>query len=515
MGNNNSSGSFAGVITNNIALTKTGTGTLLLSGVNTYTGQTTVSGGTLALANVGAAGTGTIGNSAIVVNSGAMLLTTTADVTGYGSTFALTISGGTLLKGPGNFQESLGRPITLAAGTIATSDTGSSAFNDYYNLDGLTISTSANSGTSYILAAPGGGGQIKLRLNGGNYPTFNAAAGSTLAVSANLANGDATDNLNINTSGTGLVVLSGSNTYVGATNINGGLVQFATAAALPSGGTVNINTGGGLLASGPYTTVSGWLGSNRIGGTSAGYLALTATGTDAEPLNMTGYPNLSLGTTGSVTLTGPYAQGGSACNLGGGGGTLIFTPAIPSGSALVIQPGTVILTNTADGTFGSLASVGTGAFNLVVATAGYPPAGGGTPLTLTIGGNNASTTFAGAISDQSATNPTAVASLVKTGTGTLALDRRKHLRGLDHGQSGHPRRGLQSQQRRRHAGAHLNRHRQQWRHAAGRRHECPRAGQSPGPRRRQRRRFADDDQQRHQQHRPAHAQRRHAGQYFQ
>jgi autotransporter-associated beta strand protein len=54
---------------------------------------------------------------------------------------------------------------------------------------------------------------------------LNAAAGSTLAVSANLGHWDTTDNLNVNTAGSGFVVLSGSNTYSGVTNINGGLLQ--------------------------------------------------------------------------------------------------------------------------------------------------------------------------------------------------------------------------------------------------------------------------------------------------
>ena len=41
--------------------------------------------------------------------------------------------------------------------------------------------------------------------------------------------------------------------------------------------------------------------------------------------------------------------------------------------------------------------------------------------TLTVGGNNASTSFYGTISDLSATNAAAVGSLIKTGTGTFTL----------------------------------------------------------------------------------------------
>ncbi|MBC8107801.1 MAG: autotransporter-associated beta strand repeat-containing protein, partial [Anaerolineae bacterium] len=59
--------SFAGTIRNDtgqIALTKTGAGNQILSGANTYTGGTTVNGGTLTLTNVLAVGTGTLGVNA-------------------------------------------------------------------------------------------------------------------------------------------------------------------------------------------------------------------------------------------------------------------------------------------------------------------------------------------------------------------------------------------------------------------------------------------------------------------
>jgi autotransporter-associated beta strand protein len=54
VGNNNSDGSFPGSIGGAVSLTKVGDGTLTLSGVNSYGGGTTVSGGTLELTNAAA-----------------------------------------------------------------------------------------------------------------------------------------------------------------------------------------------------------------------------------------------------------------------------------------------------------------------------------------------------------------------------------------------------------------------------------------------------------------------------
>jgi len=68
-------------------LEKIGAGTLVLSGVNTYSGPTTVTGGMLVV-------TGSIANSAVTVNNGALL-------TGTGTVGATTVlSGGTFAPGP-------------------------------------------------------------------------------------------------------------------------------------------------------------------------------------------------------------------------------------------------------------------------------------------------------------------------------------------------------------------------------------------------------------------------------
>jgi fibronectin-binding autotransporter adhesin len=62
----------------------------------------------------------------------------------------------------------------------------------------------------------------------------------------------------------------------------------------------------------------------------------------------------------------------------------------------------------------SLSSSGAGTSSVVLG-------GTTTPTTLTVGGNNASTTFAGVISDKTGTNAAAIGSLTKTGNGTLTL----------------------------------------------------------------------------------------------
>ena len=373
------------------------------------TGLVTVNGGTLSLDGNGG-GSGPIGGSAITVNAGGTLRLDVGDASGYTSSQPLTLSGGTLLKGVGNFHDTLERPTILAGGTITTADNGNSASGGWINLFGTSISTSAST-TSYI--TPGGEGNysIQLRLNSSNYPKFTLGSNSTLLISANVGNYDSSDPLNVTGSaGTGLMVLSGTkDSYSGGTNISGGLLQFASTASVPTTGQITINPNGGLLVSGAYSTVAGWIGAAKINTASTGAIVLTATGTDSEAVNMTGYAGLSLGTTGTLTYSGSYTAVGSTYNLGGGGGTLIYTPAIPSNSNLNLQVGTVVLTNIANSTIAALSGTGTGATSLVVAMAA-----GGTQPTLTIGTVNSS--FSGSVSDQSGLLQFAGAASIPAGT---------------------------------------------------------------------------------------------------
>jgi autotransporter-associated beta strand protein len=98
-------------------INSSGTGTLTLGGANTYTGNTTISAGTLALS-----GSGSLATPKIIIASGAKF-----DVSGLTSTFALG-SGQTLtnISGTGN----LAGNVNLASGALALSYTnGTPALN--------------------------------------------------------------------------------------------------------------------------------------------------------------------------------------------------------------------------------------------------------------------------------------------------------------------------------------------------------------------------------------------------
>lgn len=142
LGGNNASTTFSGVLAGKGQLIKTGTGTLTLSGINTFTGTTTVSGGGL---NV----LGTL-LASVTAESGARL-------GGTGTYGAISVGAGAVLA-PGN---SIGAVttggLTLDAGSIYEIE-----LNDGGNTAGVHNDTTHVTGTASIAAG------AKIRVIAGN-----------------------------------------------------------------------------------------------------------------------------------------------------------------------------------------------------------------------------------------------------------------------------------------------------------------------------------------------------------
>ena len=146
----------------------------------------------------------------------------------------------------------------------------------------------------------------------------------------------------------GRVVLWNMSNYSGGTTINGGTLTFNTTSSLPGTGSITINSGGTLVATGAKSSFMSWLGSNRISTSSTGTLALPA-GTysgSGNAITMGNYSSLSIGAVGSVNLSAPLTPAGNAYRLGGGPGTLTVSTVLSGTERQLITNGNVVLTGT-------------------------------------------------------------------------------------------------------------------------------------------------------------------------
>ncbi|MCR2691285.1 autotransporter-associated beta strand repeat-containing protein [Salmonella enterica] len=362
----NTGGDFDNAISGSGQVVKSGDETLTLSGTNSYTDGTLISGGTLVATNLEALGTGDVTNNAVLeLNTGGDFINNiggTGRVEKSGDeTLTLsgsnTYTGGTLISGG-----------TLVATNVEALGTGDVTDNAVLEL---------NTGGDFINNIGGTGrveksGDDTLTLSGSNsYTGGTLISGGTL-VATNvdaLGSGDVTNNavLELNTGGTfdnaisgsGQVVksgdetltLSGSNTYTGGTLISGGTLVASNVEALGTGdvtdnATLEMNTGGDFI--------------NNIGGTGR------VEKSGDETLTLSGSNTYTGGTTindGTLIATSVDALGSgdvtdnAVLELNTGGD---FDNAI-SGSGQVVKSGdeTLTLSGTNSYTDGTLISGGT------------------------------------------------------------------------------------------------------------------------------------------------------------
>ena len=154
-------------------LTKLGAGILTLTGLNAYSGTTTISSGTLRIGATGTLGGGSVTNNSVLEFNRSNAMTVTNAISGTGTIYQT--GAGTTTLDPGAGSQSIralsanGGNLELASGTFAT--TGVDSFNAAYNvgagarggtltIDGATLNVGAGKALK-VGAAANGNLQIK------------------------------------------------------------------------------------------------------------------------------------------------------------------------------------------------------------------------------------------------------------------------------------------------------------------------------------------------------------------
>ncbi|EBY3145019.1 autotransporter outer membrane beta-barrel domain-containing protein [Salmonella enterica subsp. enterica serovar Morehead] len=260
----NTGGDFDNAISGSGQVVKSGDKTLTLSGANSYTGGTTISGGTLVATNVEALGSGDVTDNAVLeLNTGGTfdnVISGSGQVVKSGDEM-LTLSGANSYTGGTSISGG-----TLVASNVEALGTGDVTDNATLELNTGGTFDNAISGSGQVVKS----GDKTLTLSGSNTYTGGTTINDGTLIASNveaLGTGDITDNavLELNTggdfdnaiSGSGQVVksgddtltLSGSNTYTGGTTINDGTLVATSVDALGTGdvtndATLELNTGG-------------------------------------------------------------------------------------------------------------------------------------------------------------------------------------------------------------------------------------------------------------------------------
>ena len=332
-------------------LTKTGAGTLVLSGTNTYSGSTTISDGKLTL-NFGLISSNVLNSSSSLVLGGGALELSSSPLLGLNSqTFASTsLSAGTASQVIMT-QNGLGT-LGLTLGTITR---GAQSTVDF---SGTGVSSSPASGLSAAMVRSSDG-QAYATVNGGAdwagkgaLSTAIVAFGSVGSYTNSTAGGF-TGNSNIDIA-SGINTTVSSNTSVTTLRFN---INQARTVTINSG--INLTVTGGILVTNNSNAAGGstFTGGNLRAGSTAMELVVHNYGSDGLTIGSAivdstgGASSLTLAGAGVTKLTGANTFTGPTSVQGG---TLEVTSSATFGSVTTVNDGAAL---AGDGTYGSQVTV--------------------------------------------------------------------------------------------------------------------------------------------------------------
>lgn len=427
-GSNTQMATQSGVISGIGPVTKTGDGTLVLTADNIYSGGTTVSAGTLQFGNAGTTGSiqgnitnnsnldffhsgavtfaGNIDGTGTLRKSGTNTLTLTGTNTYAGLT---TIAGGSLVVGNGSTSGSLTGNVNISNSSSTLVFNRSDAASFAGNITGSGKLTKDGEGTLTLTGTHTYAGVTTIS---GGALQFSGDGSTTGSLPGNVTNNGSlilnwSDDVfymsiisgtgSVTKDGAGLLGLYGFNTYSGSTTVSAGTLSLNQPGILSATARLSIASGASVTFNNGAQSIGSLEGAGEL---ALGTDNLTVGGDDTSSSYsgvLSGSGSLTKTGEGTLSLSGANTHSG-ATTVSAGTLSLGADNVLPNSAALTVASGATVNFNDHSDTIGSL----TGAGDVALGSG-----------TLTLGGNNASTTYGGELSG--------TGSVIKTGTGTWTL----------------------------------------------------------------------------------------------
>ncbi len=389
-------------------LTKTGAGALVLAGTQDNVGLgAIVDSGTLVLAKTSGANVHAIGGAGFTLAGGVVQLGGTGGQQIYSNSVDITVNSGTF---DFNGTSAMMGGLTGTGGTILNNGGGASTITFGFNNDSPTYSgtiTDHSTGTGTMAVVKAGTGTETLSGNnsysgGTTIDSGTIQAGSSTALGSggltmnggtlnmnaySLSIGDLSGNsgaiqdsgygavtltvgsdntsttygglllytypdyaLSLTKVGTGVLTLTGSNTYTGVTTINAGALNIQNANALsPNSSHATVNSGGALQLQGGISFAAVPLTLNGTGLSNGGALEnVSGNNTYSGGITLGSATRIN-SDSGTLTISSSITGGNFGLTIGGAGNTL-FSAAIPSTVTTLTKDGSgiLILANNGD-----------------------------------------------------------------------------------------------------------------------------------------------------------------------